>query len=101
MHRVTGPDAGNHPHRAGWLDLIYIDNARCLQNAQMRCLLGLGHQAAQMRLGAVPEVVLLNGSIAKVEKAQAQAELAARGALNHAVPLQNHEKAMGGALVKL
>ena len=72
-----------------------------LKNAQVRGLLGLGHQAAQVRLGAVAQIVLLDGAVAEIEEPQAQAELAARGALHHAVPLQNHQKAVRGALVQL
>ena len=67
----------------------------------MRGLLGLSHQAAQVRLGAVAQVVLLNCAIAKVKEAQTKAKLAAGGALDHVVAFQHHQEAVRGALVKL
>ena len=67
----------------------------------MRGLLGLVDQAAQVRLGAVAQVVLLNGPVAQVKQPQTEAELACGGAFHHAVPLQNHQEAVRGALVQL
>jgi hypothetical protein len=67
----------------------------------VRRLFGLGNQAAQVRLRAVAQIVLLNRPVAEVEQPQPQAELAVRGALHHAVPLQNHQEAVRRALVQL
>ena len=67
----------------------------------MRRLLGLGHQPAQVRLGAVAQIVLLDGAVAEVEEPQPKAELPAGRALHHAMPLQNHQEAVRGALVQL
>ena len=64
MHRVAGADAGNHAHRAGRLDLVDVDDVRALQDAQVRRLLGLGHQPAKVRLRALAQVILLDGAIA-------------------------------------
>jgi hypothetical protein len=74
---------------------------RAFQNAQVRGLFRLSHQAAQVRLGAIAKIVLLNGAVTEVKQPQPQAELAGCGPLNHAVPLQNHQKAVRGALVQL
>ena len=67
----------------------------------MRGLLRLGNQTPQVRLRAVAEVILFNRPVAEVEQTQAQAELAVHGPLHHAMPLQNHEKAVRRALVQL
>ena len=87
MHRVTGADAGNHAHRAGRLDLVDVNDVRGLQDAQVRGLFGFGHQAAQMRLGAVAQIELLDGPVSQVKELQPQAEFAVGGALHHAMPL--------------
>src|SRR5208282_3822835 len=101
MHWVAGPDARDHAHRAGGLDFVDVDDARSLQNAQVCSLLGFGNQATKVRLGAVAQIVLLDSPIAEVEQAQAEAELAGAGSLHHAMTLQNHQKTVRGALVKL
>src|SRR6185437_12194018 len=67
----------------------------------MRRLLGLGHQSAQVRLGPVAQIVLLDGAVAKIEKPQPKPEFAGPRALDHAVPLQNHQEAVCRALVQL
>ena len=101
MDRVTCADAGNHADTARGLDFVYVNYVGSLENAEVRGLLGFGNEAAEMGLGAVAEVVLFDGAVAEVEEAQAEAELAGGGALDHAVTLEDHEEAMGGALVKL
>ena len=78
MHGIAGPDARNHAHRARGLNLVDVDDARRLQQSQMRRLLGFGHQAPQVRLRAVAQIVLLNGAIAEVEQPQAEPEFAVR-----------------------
>src|SRR6185437_12963067 len=67
----------------------------------MRRLLGLGHQSAQVRLGPVAQIVLFDGAVAKIEKPQPKPEFAGPRALDHAVPLQNHQEAVCRALVQL
>ena len=74
---------------------------RLLQNAQVSGLLDLGDQRLQMELGAVPQIVLLDGAAAKVAQPQAQTKLACRCALHDAVSFQHHEEAMRGALVQI
>jgi hypothetical protein len=54
-----------------------------------------------MRLGTVAQVILLDGAIAEVEEAQAEPEFAVDRALNHAVPLKNHEEAVRRAFMQL
>ena len=101
VHGIAGPDTRNHAHGAAGLDLVDVDDARLLENAQVGRLLGFGHQAAQVRLGAFAQIVLLNRAIAEIEQPQAQPELAVGGALHHVVAFEHHQKAVRGALVKL
>ena len=101
VYRVAGPDSRDHAHGAAGLDLVDVDDARLLENAEVGRLLSFGYQAAQVRLGALAQIVLLNGAIAEVEQPQAQPELAAGSALDHVVPLEHHQEAVRGALVKL
>ena len=101
MDWVTCADAGDHADGARGLDFVDVNDVGALENAEVRGLLGFCDEAAEMGLGAVAEVVLLNGAVAEVEEAQAETELAGGGALDHAMALENHEESMGGALVKL
>jgi hypothetical protein len=101
VHRVAGADAGNHAHGAAGLNLVDIDHACLFENAQVSRLLGLSHQAAQVRLGALAQIVLLDGAVAEVEQPQAQPELAVGSAFHHVMAFEHHEKAVRSALVKL
>jgi hypothetical protein len=71
------------------------------ENAEVRCLLGLRDEAAEVGLGAFPKVVLFDGAIAEVEQAQAKPELAVRGAFDHVMPFEHHEETVRGALMEL
>ena len=101
MHRIAGANPRNHAHRTGRFDLVDVDNARLLENTQMRGLLRLGNQAAKVRLRTLAQVILLNGTIAKIEKTKSEPELAVARALNHVVPLEDHQEAVRRALVQL
>jgi hypothetical protein len=85
----------------GRLNLVDIDDARSLQNAQVGCFLRFGNQAPEMRLGAITQVVLLDGAITKVEQTEAQAKLTACGPLHHTVLFEDHQKAVRCAFVQL
>ena len=101
MHGIAGADAGNHAHRVSRLDLIDVDHARRLKDAKVRSLLGFRNQAAQVWLGTISQVVLLDSAIAKVKQSQAETKLAVGRAFHHAMALKNHEKAVGRAFVQL
>src|SRR6516225_12365353 len=101
MHWIARADAGDHADGAARLNLVDVDDARLLENAKVRRLFGLGHQAAQVRLGAFAEIVLFDGAITEVEEAQSEPKLAVGGALYHVVPFQDHQEAVRGAFVKL
>jgi hypothetical protein len=98
---VAGADARNHADGAGGFNLVNVDNARRFKQGEVRCFLGFSNEAAQVRLGAIAEVVLLDGAIAKIEKAKAEAEFSVGRALDHAMALKNHEEAVRSAFVQL
>src|SRR5580700_6099478 len=54
-----------------------------------------------MWLRALPQVILLDGTVAKIKQPQAQPELSVTGALDHAMALKNHQKTMSRALMQL
>src|SRR6266702_8994565 len=87
VDRVAGADAGNHANRSSRLDLVEVDNVSLLKNTEMRRFLGFHHQFAQMWLGAIAQIVLLDGPVAKVEKPQTKSKLAIYGTLHHVVTL--------------
>jgi hypothetical protein len=62
---------------------------------------GFGYESAKMRLSAVAQVILFDGAVPEVEQSEAEAKLSGRGSLHHAVPLKDHQEAVGSAFVQL
>jgi hypothetical protein len=101
MNGIARPDARNHAHGAPGLDLVDVNDACLLEDAQVGRFFGLGNQAAQVGLSTIAQIVLLDCAISKIKQPETQAKLSIGGALDHVMPLENHQKPVRRALVKL